>query len=178
MAFLVAVVVFLGVLCVLNLVFTFGVVRRLREHTQILDRLGDGGHAKVMLASGETVGAFSASTVDGTVVSRDGLTGPLLVGFFSASCAPCKAALPRFVDNAKQHPGGREHVLAVVVTQDDEIAAPYVAELSEVAMVVREADNGPTAQAFGVVGFPAFAMVGPDGVVTVSDTALLELSPA
>jgi hypothetical protein len=38
MAFLAAELVIVGVLCVLNLLLTFGVIRRLREHEELISR--------------------------------------------------------------------------------------------------------------------------------------------
>src|SRR6266508_4237143 len=75
-AFLAAAVTVVGALGVVNLIFSLGVIRRLREHTEILDRLAAGGGAQgdsVMLPPGETVGDFVATTVDGEQLSREEL---------------------------------------------------------------------------------------------------------
>src|SRR6266508_1061488 len=123
MALLVAAVTVVGALGVVNLIFSLGVIRRLREHTEILDRLAAGGGAQgesVMLRPGETVGDFVATTMDGERVSRGALVGSTLVGFFSPDCAPCEERLPEFVDHAEHHPGGRRQVLAVIVAQDED----------------------------------------------------------
>jgi thiol-disulfide isomerase/thioredoxin len=175
MAFLAAAVVLVGALSLLNLVFTFGVIRRLREHTEILDRLDPGAHS-VMLEPGQPVADFSAITVDGQPVSANWTDGGTLVGFFSPTCAPCQTQLPTFVDNAKHHRGGREFVLAVVVGDSDEAAAPLVADLGGVARVVREADGGQLSTAFGVRGFPAFALVEPSGQVGASGSDILAVT--
>lgn len=182
MAFVVAALVLVGLLSVLNLIFSFGVIRRLREHTKILDRDGHGSGggaaadaATVMSAPGETVGDFGVSTVDGEPVARDVLAGTTLVGFLSPSCEPCKERLPKFVELARQHEP--DQVLAVVVAQDDDEAAPgVVAELVGVARVVREPDSGPVSTAFGVQGFPAFALVGPQGEIIASGYELSALN--
>ncbi len=179
MALLVAAVTVVGALGVVNLIFSLGVIRRLREHTEILDRLAAGGGAQgesVMLRPGETVGDFVATTMDGERVSRGALVGSTLVGFFSPDCAPCEERLPEFVDHAEHHPGGRRQVLAVIVAQDEDTAGPVVAELASVARVVRDVGAGPVPRAFGVHGFPAFALVEPGGMVRASGYELSALA--
>jgi thiol-disulfide isomerase/thioredoxin len=173
MAFVVAALVLVGALSVVNLLFSFGVIRRLREHTALLDRRVDGmSPFEATRPVGETVDDFAASTVDGEPISRDLLTGTTLVGFFSPSCAPCRERLPTFVEQARDH----EPVLAVVVAPEGDEGAPAVVdELRPVARVVREAPDGPLATAFGVHGFPAFALIGSDGEVIASGIELTAL---
>lgn len=163
MAALVAAVVLLGVFSVLNTMFCLGIVRRLREHTELIAKLGHGGHSDLILSAGATIGPFSASTVDGAEVSNAALTGPTLVAFLAPGCGPCEQEQPEFVALAAAHP--RDRVLAVVTGLDDAAAAPLVAELRGIATVVREDDGGPVQQAFGVSGYPTFALVEPNGVV-------------
>lgn len=178
MVVLVIAVVLVAVLAILNLLFTFGVVRRLREHTTILDRLGEGSRAgRNMLGPGRTVAPYAAMAVDGTAVSRDGREGPMLVGFFSLGCRPCTEKRPVFAERAQEHPGGREHVLAVVVGDDaDGDVAPYLHELTPVATVVRQTPADELPVAFGVDAYPAFALVDSSGVVLASGSAIPELS--
>jgi len=169
MAIVVAALVLVGLLGIVNLIFSFGVIRRLREHTATLDRLSHGSaggtEQPVMNAAGTTVGEFAASTVDGEPVSRDRLSDPTMVGFFSPSCAPCRERMPQF-----------DQVLAVVVAQEDDTnAAGVVAELNGVARVVREPDSGPISTAFGVHGFPALGLVGPQGELLASGFELSAL---
>ena len=79
---------------------------------------------------------------------------------------------------AREHPGGRDRVLAAVLGPDEEAATSYVADLIGVARVVRGTEGDPLPTAFGVRGFPAFALVGTDGVVKASGTDLGEVSAA
>ncbi|WP_163505999.1 TlpA family protein disulfide reductase [Fodinicola acaciae] len=164
-----AFVAVVGALSLVNLLLCIGIVRRLREHTDILNtKLGDNGPAP-MYAAGQRIGDFQATTVDGAAVSRDALTGTTLLGAFTPGCTPCKERLPLFIEQAAQR--DRDQVLAIVSgTVDD--AADYVARLSAVARVVREEDGGPVTTAFGVEGFPAFALIDTDGVVLASGTKL------
>jgi len=178
MAIVVAALVLVGLLGIVNLIFSFGVIRRLREHTTLIDGLSHGGAGgagqAVMNAAGTTVGDFAVSTVDGERVTNDELSDPTLVGFFSPSCAPCRERMPQSVERAHQY--ARDHVLAVVVAPDDDADAPtLVAELTGVARVVRESDSGPISTAFGVHGFPALGLVGPQGELLASGFELSAL---
>lgn len=180
MEFLVVALVALSLLGVVNLVFSFGVIRRLREHTELLDRLsvGAAGGSDAMIAPGGTVGEFTATTVDGEPVSRDLLADTTLVGFFSPSCVSCRQGLGQFVEYARAHPGGRDQALAVVIAHDDSAAAPMIAELADVVRVVRDGDGGPVQKAFGVQGLPAFGLIKSDGVVVASGRDLSTLPVA
>ena len=166
--------VVLGLFCVLNAVLCLGIIRRLREHSELIAKLGDhGGHGDLILSAGATVGAFLAATVDGGEVSDTTLTEPALVAFFAPGCGPCTEERPKFAELAATQP--RDRVLAVVTGLDDEAAAPLVAALRDIAMVVREDDGGPVQQAFGVGGYPTFALVEAGNVVTASGTRVAEL---
>ena len=71
MPYLVAAVVLLGVLCVVNLLFTLGILRRLRAQATWTPT------PVVALSPGSTVGEFSARTTTGEPVSRDAMAGRL-----------------------------------------------------------------------------------------------------
>lgn len=169
-AVLVAVVVIVGAIAVLNLLLTFGVIRRLREHNDLLAGGASVGRGvPTMVGVGESVAPFTASAVDGSPVSSARYTRPSLVGVFGAGCQTCEEKLPIFVSNAAAFPGGREAVLAVVIAADDGEGAPYVDALAKVAVVIREDDHhGPASTALGVTGFPAFALLDANGVVLAS----------
>ncbi|WP_026212553.1 TlpA family protein disulfide reductase [Longispora albida] len=150
MAYLTAAVVLVGGLCVLNLLLTLGVIRRLREHTELLSRRGSVADDRTP-QPGQVIGEFSS----GGLVTAD-LGERTLVGFFSPSCAPCKEMLPSFVELAKGYAGP---VVAVVVAAGDEDAPGSVAALEPVARVVVEAPGGAAGKAFGVSAWPTFLVV-------------------
>jgi hypothetical protein len=160
-ALLVAVLL-LTALTLLNLVVVLGVVRRLRSYEH---RLGDMAEPPPVSTAtlGEPVTDFAASTVDGRRVDRASLHGQTLVGFFSPECPACHERLGDFRAAAVRHPGD---VLAVVV-DDGGDATPLVGALTDTSgvAVVVEDPEGPIARAFGVRGFPAFALVRDGGVV-------------
>lgn len=166
MPYLTAAVVIVGVLCVLNLLLTYGVVRRLREHGDLLVR-GPATARDLMAGAGSVVGEFTATTVDGDEVVADDLAAGTLVGFFSLGCSGCLRELPRFVDAAAAHPGGRDRVLAVVIAADED-AAEQVGVLSPRARVVVARPDAEIEKAFGVKGYPAFALLDAGRVVKAS----------
>ncbi|WP_214322579.1 TlpA family protein disulfide reductase [Nonomuraea sediminis] len=180
MAYLVAVNVLIGLLAALNLLFTVGVVRRLREHTTELAALRASGTARpipaddVALPVGVPAGEFAAATLDGEPVTLGTLGDRPLVGFFSPHCQPCKEQLPTFIKYAGARPGGRDAVLAVIVGTEEEAEAT-AERLRPVATVVVEPDAGPIQQAFRVTGFPAFLLV-EDGTVAASDYVFLPVA--
>jgi thiol-disulfide isomerase/thioredoxin len=164
--------VVVGLLCLLDLVLTFGVIRRLREHGELIARsLSTAPPVVAVRAPGESVAPFATTTVDGEPLSRDALPERSLVGFFSPGCAACAESLPAFRRYAEEFPGGREAVLAVVVGSAEETAAQR-RELGDVARVVVEAVDGPVGAALGVQAFPAFAVLDGAGRVVASGLRL------
>jgi len=173
----VAVVLVTG-LCLLNLLLTVAVIRRLREHTELIGNMGGAqDFPDSMLPVGERIGDYSAETLDGAVLTRDDLDGQTLIGVFSPGCHGCEQQMPHFVELAKNAPGGRGGVLALVVGGLEE-AAGEIARLTPVARVVHEADDGPLTRALGVRAFPALARVDSEGRVLASGLQVRDLENA
>lgn len=169
-AFLIALVVLAGAICVLNLLLTVGVIRRLRQHTDKLANLSTlgGPPVHIMIGEGEQAGEFAATTTDGEPLSRDLLSGQTLVGVLSPDCSACKERLPEFVARAETFPGGRGQVLAVLAGEPERVEL-YREQLAPVARVVIEPPmEGPVATALKVQGWPAFAVLDADGTVVTS----------
>ncbi|MEU8004500.1 redoxin domain-containing protein [Catellatospora sp. NPDC049111] len=159
-------------ICLLNLLLIFGMIRRLREHTALLSKMPTGPTATdLILPAGAQIGSFSAVTTTGETVSTASFADGTLVGFFSPGCAPCRERLPEFVAYAGEL-GGRDRVFAVVVADVAAEATATVEQLSDVARVVLEQDEGPVAAAFGVKGFPAVGLVSADGTMVASGSML------
>ncbi|MEV7796272.1 hypothetical protein AB0O68_30440 [Streptomyces sp. NPDC087512] len=177
MSFLIALTVFVGLLCALDLVLTLGVIKRLREHTALLAKGSQ--PARPAIQVGESVGRFMATTVDGAPLEPGSLHGETLVGFFSPTCRPCQEKLPQFAAYAAARSGGRDGVLAVVVTEEDD-AAEFVAALSPVARVVVEGRQGPVGTAFMAHSFPTMLTVesADEGTLVVTDTRVTLDIPA
>ncbi|MET9249357.1 hypothetical protein [Nonomuraea sp. NPDC003709] len=160
MSYLIAVVALIGALSLVGLVLTLGVVRRLREHTKLLDGLyeaidlmggpsGPGGGPAV----GDVAGDFEATTVDGSPLTRDLLPDGTVVAFLSPDCRGCHEKLPGFASWAAGQ--DRSRVLAVVDNRSGD-PADMVSALKPVAQVIVDS---AVSNAFGVHSFPTFLQV-------------------
>lgn len=166
MSDLAVVVLVLGTLGLANLVLTLRLLQRVRAQQQLMRMSIEGveNPHPIMLTAGNRVGTFTTGTVDGEQVGAGELRGQTLVGFLSQSCPACAESLPAFLDRARLTPGGRDNVLAVLVGGADAVDE-LRDRLAPVSRVVVEHQSGPVARAFGVDGFPAFALLDGDRVV-------------
>jgi thiol-disulfide isomerase/thioredoxin len=168
MPYLVAAMVMLGILGLLNLALTVGVIRRLKE--QAADPLTHRKHAlpPSLPPAGTVVADFTVTTMDGTSLSREELAGETLVGFFSPGCEACEELLPEFAAYAASFPGGVDRVVAVVESMAED-ATRYVDALSPVARVVADPPGrGILVPAFSVKAFPGVAVIDADGRIVAS----------
>jgi hypothetical protein len=155
------VVVLLGLLSALNLLLSFGLVRRLREHTKLIDAMYETADS-----TPAAVGDFRVTTVDGAALGRDDLAPATVVAFLAPGCQGCHEQLPALLDWARGQ--DRQRVVAVVDGRGDD-PADLVAPLRGVARVV--VDTGAVASAFGVRSYPRFCVLGPDAsLFTVAST--------
>lgn len=105
--------------------------------------------------------AFRARDLQRKAVSSDSLVGNYtLVNFFFADCAICIAEIPSLNDFAGNHPETR--VLAVTF-DEPKVARRFAAKRDFHWPIV--ASGMPLVEAVGVIGFPLFVLVGPDGRV-------------
>ncbi|MER6914774.1 hypothetical protein ABT354_24130 [Streptomyces sp. NPDC000594] len=179
-----------GALAMVNLVLTVGVVRRLREHTELLERTpaqaaGAPGGMAGIASVGTAIPAFTAGPPDSPITDRDLLDGTL-VAFFSPTCAPCRDKLPGFVARYEGQPEEARKVLAVVVGdpvpsgsgdaheghdahEDHEghdhgasgaDGGAMAAALAAVVPTVQEGYDGPVTKAFDAKAFPSCVRVG------------------
>jgi peroxiredoxin len=175
MIYLALAVVLVGVLCLLNLVLSLAIIRRLRRQTE-QDAQGVQS-SRVTLPKGTPLPEFTAMTTDDVPLSTVDLRDDrAVIAFFAATCQPCHTALPEFADLARTHPGGPKHVLAVVNGSGPE-ADEFVEALSGLAHVVVEPELGPVAQAFSVTVFPAFYLADEDGRIVAGTPTVRMLTP-
>ncbi|GAA1533122.1 hypothetical protein GCM10009678_14360 [Actinomadura kijaniata] len=174
MSLLLAATVLVGALGGLNLVLLLGVIRRLREHTEVLSHFQIG---KPLLEVGDRIADFATSTAHGQRLTSESLASGTLVAFLSPTCGPCQEKAPELAAYARALPDGPDQVLAVVVGADDE-ATEMVTRLSPVVTVATEGNGGPLSKAFAVQGFPTVLRVtrGDDGRLVVADNNV-DLSP-
>jgi hypothetical protein len=166
MPILIAIVTLVGVVSLTDLLLTFGVVRRLREHTALLAPLRAGHRPVIGVGVGEAPAPFAAVATDGQPLA--GPAGFRAVAFFSSSCSACPERVPPFADYVRANRLGREDVLAVVIGADEE-PVPYLEDLAAVALVCREPADGELSKAFAVSGYPAFCLLDADGAVAAAD---------
>ncbi len=165
MAILTAAVVLVGVLCLVDLLMTFGVVRRLREHTELLNK-SHGADMPVMdLSAGDIPGSFAAVTVDGEALA--GPAGIRVAAFFSSTCSICPERVPAFVDYVRANGIRRDDTIAVILAMTGE-SVPYADRLAEVARVCVQPPDAELATAFKVTGYPAFCVLDASGAVQAS----------
>ena len=186
MSIVVAVLVVLTTLTLLNLLLTFGVIRKLREHTQELA----GGRPPATLAVGAQVPDFTAPTAGGDMVSIASLRASGgLVAFLAPDCSGCQEQLPS-VRSALAEALDTPTAVLIVLTRlrpapdrDERERAELTAALGVLdsrAAIVHEPLDGALQSAFQVAAFPAFYLVDTDGrVAGVSNNAdqLPDLSP-
>ncbi|GGX36440.1 TlpA family protein disulfide reductase [Streptomyces lomondensis] len=174
MAALTSAVVLVGILCVLDLLLTIGVIKKLREYGPAGPAMEPGG-GMTPLRPGEELPAFTAVAVDGAVVSRSSLPDGALIAFLAPHCEPCRAKLPELIAYAAAEPGGRNRTLAVVVGEPEECER-FVRELSPVARVVVEPRGGSVCEALRVDAFPATLRVRSDRGRTVVSGHTVDLA--
>jgi hypothetical protein len=174
---LTAVVVVVGVLCLLDLLLTFGVIRRLRAHSGHLEQLLKNSPSDQPFPPvGAPIDEFTATTTDGEPVGPAQLTDATVVAFFSPGCTPCREKLPGFVAGMPARGLGREQILAVVSGSGGQSARADEAiemadALAPVARAVVDGDRA-VAKAFHMNAFPGFCVVDGTGTVLASGSNL------
>ncbi|MFJ1805759.1 MULTISPECIES: TlpA family protein disulfide reductase [unclassified Streptomyces] len=152
---LTAAVVLVAVLCLLDLLLTVGVIKRLREHTEIIAPI----RQQAGIRTGDEVGEFSVLSVDGEPLGRESLTDDSVVAFFAPDCQPCKAVIPDFIRLAKADETGRDHRIAVVIGEAS-ASGELVAMLRPFAQVIVEEPLGAVSTAFRTSATPTVLRVG------------------
>jgi thiol-disulfide isomerase/thioredoxin len=170
--YLVAALVLVGALALLNLLLTYGLIRRLREQAALLAELSGGLAAgpgsDLARPVGSPVAPFRTETVDGAPLDAGWFDEPTLVGFFSPGCQPCAELLPRFTAAAA---GTRALAVVEPAPVDD---AGYRAALAGAATVVAGEAARAVIEAFGVRGFPTACLVDAGGVITATGTRVVD----
>ncbi|WP_444960761.1 TlpA family protein disulfide reductase [Nocardiopsis sp. M1B1] len=167
MFLVVAAVALVGALGLVNLLLSIGVIRRLRQHTELLEnrpRSADDDVPASAVPVGTSVGAFRATSTRGAEVVFDASAERLLVAFVSPDCSPCRKRLPLLLDHLAQNPDVR--ALAVVI-EEGGAEADMVAQLEPTVSVVVQPWEGELPRLFDIQGTPSFITV-ENGVVTAT----------
>jgi hypothetical protein len=162
MTLLAAAVIFVGCLCLLDLLLTFGVLRRLREHAALL-AAGPADQAPG-LAPGERPAPFVAVSATGQAIS--GPSGLRMAAFFSTSCSVCPAAVAPFLRYLRSAGLSPDQVLAVIASETE--ATDYLADLAGAACACVEPQGGSLGNAFQINAFPSFFLLDDHGVIVAS----------
>jgi hypothetical protein len=172
LALLASAVALVGVLCLLNLLLMLGVIRRLREHGEMISRVGMTEMPVIGLTPGERVAAFSAVTTGGQSLTSE--SGLRVAAFFSSSCSICPERAAPFADYLSGHRVLRDSVLTVVVGSASE-PPPYLDRLADSTQICVVPDDAGVIKAFKVKGFPAFFLLDAAGTVLATgyDPAML-----
>ncbi|MBO3736968.1 TlpA family protein disulfide reductase [Actinoplanes flavus] len=154
MAAQLSVTVVLGVVAVLNLLLTVGVIRRLKDHEQRFTELSsDGGAPDAQPSVGTVVPDFTVATTTGGKVTGADLRDGGLIGFFSVGCPPCAEQLPDFVGVLRAMDD--TPALIVIEAGSAEDAAAFLEVTGDLPVVLDGGDG--LGKAFGVNRFPSMA---------------------
>ncbi|MGI5130296.1 TlpA family protein disulfide reductase [Pseudonocardia sp. CA-107938] len=159
MAILGAAVVVLAVVVLLNLLITFAVLRRLRSHESLLAG-GSGVSDSDAELLGRTLPEFDAVSTAGAAVTNTSDTARM-VGFFSATCAPCRDQAAAFA--VHDDPNRVAFVLMEGAPEADRDA--ILAALAGSPTVVVEPASTQVTEAMGVRSFPQILQLDATGVV-------------
>ncbi|MFD7233922.1 redoxin domain-containing protein [Streptomyces syringium] len=174
MSVLAALTIVLTVASAAHLLVTFGLVRRLRAHTDLLRQLA--GSNDRLLPPGTALPAFAGRTTDGSTVTEASLQHPAAVALLAVNCPHCRTNLPDFVAYVQGAGYPREQVLAVVATDERTDPAAHkemLDALAPVATLVSESGTqGTVAAAFGTQAFPTFYLTRPDATLAVGSHAV------
>jgi thiol-disulfide isomerase/thioredoxin len=162
---LAAAVAVVGALGVVNLLLSFGVIRRLREQGEALASVATSDPPVTALETGDQPAACSAVTAAGELLTD--VTGLDMVAFFSSTCSACPERVPAFAEFLGRHRVPGDRVLAVVLGSPAE-PPPYAPALAGLAHLCYEQEDGELAKAFAIVGYPAFLLLTAGTVAAVN----------
>ncbi|MEU5342472.1 MULTISPECIES: hypothetical protein [unclassified Streptomyces] len=150
-----------GALCLFDLLLTLAVLRRLREHTAELERLGTRSQFAAYDPA-ELLGRRIPEIADENEARW--------VAFFEANCSSCHEHAPQFAAEV------REHSALAVISGNGEKADRLADHMVGAATVVRDAQADELVNTAGIQAFPTFLVLDRDGSVIRSTTELSELS--
>jgi hypothetical protein len=164
---LVPAVILTAAVALLNLVLTFGLIRRMRMGIDTTPQ-----RSLPMPTIGQPVGEFSAVSIDDLRVDEQSVSvEETLVAFLSPTCEPCQ----RLTEQMLRRPPAEEFYF--FMTGEDSAAREAAGALRELGTVCVISDDSGVRQAFGVGAFPTVIRV-VDGVVVSAGVTLDEVARA
>lgn len=157
-------VVLLAVVVALHLLFTFGLVARVRE----LQERGTPARNDNLPQPGQVVRPFSVTDTDGLPFTEADLDGPVQVGFFSVGCGPCRTLSDALLADP---PAARFVSVVDGDPTDPDGTARLVAKVSGLGRVVVIGTDDPVLSSFGVIAYPTLVYTH-GGVVTAAGIRL------
>jgi thiol-disulfide isomerase/thioredoxin len=162
--YLISALVLVGAVCAVNLLLAFAMLRRLRQHAEILRQGRPAAMFDPQELSGQPVPEFAVATTDGGVVNRNSLVARAhLVGFFTPGCGPCLQQVPEFTRAVSGQRRGAPLPLAVVVTRTSD-ATELIDLLGGVPIVAGD-DGVELASRFGIRNYPTMLLTRTDGTI-------------
>lgn len=168
MTLLTIAVVLLAVVVAVHVLFTYGLVARVRE---LQERSGPPRNQNLP-QPGMVIKPFSVTTTDGEAFTESDLDGPVQVGFFSVGCGPCRS----LTDALLADPPAVRFVSVVDGDQTDpEATQRLVEKVSALGRVAVVGTDDPVLSAFEVMAFPTLVYTH-GGVVTASGIKLSDFA--
>jgi hypothetical protein len=174
MLLVVVAIVLLALLCLVNMMITFAVLRRLQSHEERLAAQPSSQLPGADALIGRQLPEFTATSVAGVTVSRSDLIGRTrLLGIFSATCKPCHEQALAFAEFADP-----DRVALVTDARGrDDAQQRMLTELGPSPTVILEPDSGTLAGELGVTAFPTLLRLDDDGRIVQVESALSLLIP-
>jgi hypothetical protein len=162
-------VVLLAVVVALHLLFTFGLVTRVRELQQ---HGGVPARDSHLPRPGAVIRPFSITDTDGATITEADLDGPVQVGFFQVGCGPCRTLSDAL---AADPPAARFVSFVQGDSAEPDATAQLVAKLGVLGRVAAIGVDDPVLSAFEVIAFPTLLHTH-GGVVTASGIRLSDFT--
>ncbi|GLY53084.1 MauE/DoxX family redox-associated membrane protein [Lentzea sp. NBRC 102530] len=163
-------VVLLAVVVALHVLFTFGLVARVRE----LQENTVPKRESNLPRPGAVVRPFTVLDTDGLPFTEADLDGPVQVGFFSVGCGPCRTLTDALVASP---PATRFVSVVDGDASDPEGTARLAEKVSALGRVAVVGTDDPVLSAFGVMAYPTLLHTH-GGVVTASGIKLDDFAGA
>jgi hypothetical protein len=157
-------VIALALLVLVDLLLTFAILRRLREHEERLSQLSERpvGGPEI----GQPLPRFETVTVDGGLLDSTALLGgESVVAVFSTSCHGCEQQAPRFVEVASQMALTGRRIITLLIDDGQQEDHPLRQVLSRAGLLVIESHDGSLKAAIGPQLLPSYYLFTAEGLL-------------